>query len=670
MLTPQGKFEKIDKVMLLGIWAKFLAQEQEMKEKPLKRSMIYAGMGKPTHPLHQEMSRFLSKYWNEHNGKAIDYGSPQGDLQARELMAEAMTGWYGLNINPQEILFNVGGAGALQVIFSALKTYTKKLNFRVITPFPYYSLYAENGLKLHSINVMKNPGYCLNAQSLLESIHSAHELARKDSLHPRALLLCDPNNPLGTVLGEKELKKIADVLRLYPDLIIILDEVYSELVLDGTKHVSLLTVAPELKERIIIIRSATKGLSAAGERMAVTLAFNPAIMSLILAHSILNCGHAPRSLQMAYANTMKQFTEANRKEINNYYRSKVDYVNKRLLEMGAAMPDKEYRVRGTFYVLADFSELLGEPLHKRAAEILEKKDKAMTDEDIAYNFLCRDSLMIAPASYYGMEKNKGYLRITCSDGENVLKKLMDRLEEHLKQNRLKKQQELKDCIEEKLTLLKKINPKEAINLPLLKEQLTSDPTKAAIELKRANKVLEQRLALLKQLISRNTLDGTINAAMLIQSTYRGYKARKTTRHVIKKQDEDWFDFVQSVSPKLDNEVGSYLKQLTVSERLQLEPWKEHLHSKNKEPLSFHFLFAFMSKKTLCAYTALVIFLAAASGLAISFGFWGTATLGIAATIIIGGKGFTAGLGFFSQSTKAPDLEEKEKNYENTLFTCC
>jgi len=140
---------------------------------------------------------------------------------------------------------------------------------------------------------MKNPGYRLTAESLSTSIESANKLASIDGGYPHALLLCDPNNPLGTVLGGEELEKIADVLRANKDLTIILDEAYAEMVLDGQKHVSLLSVAPDLKNRIILLRSATKGLSAAGERMAITIAFNKEIMKTMLQHSINNYGHAP-----------------------------------------------------------------------------------------------------------------------------------------------------------------------------------------------------------------------------------------------------------------------------------------------------------------------------------------------------------------------------------------
>ncbi|RUR10264.1 aminotransferase class I/II-fold pyridoxal phosphate-dependent enzyme [Legionella sp. km772] len=658
MLTPEGKpANKMDKVMLLSQWAKFVARVQE--KKGTGRPMIYAGMGKPTYPLPKDIRDFLIEYWKKHNGDAIDYGDPQGDPEARELMAKAMTQWYGFKVNAHDVLFTVGGAGALHSIFSALKNNVKTANFRVITPFPYYTLYAENNLHLHPIYVMENNGYRLTAESLLKSIRSAEELAKKDSGYPRAVLLCDPNNPLGSVIGENELKKIAHVLRQYPDLVIVLDEAYAEMVLDGTKHVSLLTVAPDLKERIIVMRSATKGLSAAGERMAITLAFNSLIMNTILEHSILNYGHAPRSLQMAYAKTMANFTDANRISINNFYRQKVDYASRRLLEMGVAMPDKDYQVKGTFYILADFSELLGEHLPQETAAALEKEGKITTDEDIAYMLLFTDSVMVSPASYYGVEKYKGYLRITCSAELDKLENLMDRLEEHLKQNRLKKQERLKNNIATQLLLLEKLSPKAASQLPKLTSIINLD-TKTALKLKNENKALEEYLQLIKRLINRETPEGKIRAITLIQSAYRGHRARTAAKEIIRKQDNEWFNFVAKVSPQANNGVGAYLKQLTIAERLGFEPWKEHLKEKDR-PQSANFFMNAMHYSMLKPYIALIVFIGLASGIVACLGLATTSVIALTATSIVTAATLATGLSFFSQSVKrhfSPDCSKE------------
>ena len=57
--------------------------------------------------------------------------------------------------------------------------------------------------------------------------------------------------------------------------------------------------------------------------------------------------HAPRSAQMAYAQTMMHFNTEEQKKLANFYKVKVAYVIQRLQAMGAAMPDPFYHVEAT-----------------------------------------------------------------------------------------------------------------------------------------------------------------------------------------------------------------------------------------------------------------------------------------------------------------------------------
>jgi len=144
MLTPEGlSAHKIDKIMLLAMWTNYVQKERahHLLDTPEVPVVIFAGMGKPTYPLNTHTRQFFADYWGRHSGAAIDYGHPQGDVDARQIMAKAMTHWYETDIDESNILFTVGGAGSLKSIFSALKTlHNDESNFRVITPFPYYTL--------------------------------------------------------------------------------------------------------------------------------------------------------------------------------------------------------------------------------------------------------------------------------------------------------------------------------------------------------------------------------------------------------------------------------------------------------------------------------------------------------------------------------------------------
>ncbi|KTC65687.1 kynurenine--oxoglutarate transaminase (plasmid) [Legionella adelaidensis] len=485
MFTPEGcPANKIEKNMLLVMWAQYLRENHLASS---KKKMIFAGIGKPTLSLHKYTKDFLVNYWLNHSGEAITYDHPQGNLQARKTMAAAMQSWYQTEINEQNVLFNIGGAGALKAIFSAIMD--GSTGCRIVTPFPYYSLYAESSATLHPVDVMQNPKCRLTAESLQEAITSAYELAKLDGIYPKAFLLCDPNNPLGTVLDKIELLAIAAVLRKFPEMVIILDEAYAEMVFVG-KHTSLLSVAPDLKKRIILMRSATKGLSAAGERMAITLAFDSCIMSKLVQFNIINCGHSPVSLQLAYAETMAHFKKSDIQTIINFYQPKVEYVQKRLANIGANVPHQN-KIEGTFYSLADFSDLIGEPISEATYPAIKTNGIICTDEQIAYSLLFEDFVMISPLSYYGLNAELGLIRLTCSESLNDLKDLLDRLESRLRTARKNKNNKLRLQLEETLITLAELDVEKHHTI---KNKLPSfSDSFSCLDLKTQNEILNNLL---------------------------------------------------------------------------------------------------------------------------------------------------------------------------------
>lgn len=463
LLTPSGESAgNMDRAMLLSLWTKQLASESGIK--------TYAvGMGRPTYPLGGGTALSIAWYWfclairstvasiglkiskyipfiNTHNfiaalSPAIDYGHPQGELSARVTMANALSQWYEnkVEITAQDILFTIGGAAALHIIFNVLNR--KMPHGRILTPFPHYTLYrgSEGQNNLFAVPVMEAAGYKLNAQQLEKSIQLAYKLAEKDGQHPSAFLFCDPNNPLATSLSKNELNAIATVLRAYPQLMIILDEAYAEMRLDGGRQ-SLLSVAPDLKNRMILIRSATKALSAAGERMAVTIIFDNKLREELVAEHIGICGHAPKSLQLAFAHALKKLTVKKQKKLINYYAPQVYFVERRIKEMGAGMPDKNYRAAGAFYALADLSDFIGTPINTACFRAINRERKKTielieTDEEIVFHLLFTYGIMVAPFSYFGMSNKLGYVRITCSAWGKDLHELMDKLEGALKKAR-------------------------------------------------------------------------------------------------------------------------------------------------------------------------------------------------------------------------------------------
>ncbi|MDI1351268.1 MAG: pyridoxal phosphate-dependent aminotransferase [bacterium] len=515
MLTPDGHAAyKLEKVMLLSLWAKALRDENNTIKDSQTKEMIFAGLGKPTFPINAKTIASYLSYWHrlddlskkwqenpELESSAIDYGDPRGDIMPRTIMAKVMTRWYQSEIQSEDILFTIGGIGALRIIFETFNSHFEDIpGYRIITPFPYYSVYSNNpSHRLHPIHVMAEPGYKVTAKALEESIKEAYILAESDHGLPKALLLCNPSNPLGNIIDASEIKKIGDVLANYPDLYIIFDEAYAEM--SFVEMPSFLKICPHLKERTIILRSATKALSAAGERMAIIIVFDRYLMSEMLNKNINYFIHAPRSAQMAYAETMEHFDEHDRQQLVTFYKYKVEYVVQRLLAMGASMPDTEYHVEATFYALGDFSELLGLQLPEKVEAILQKKGKVTTGEDLAYYLMINDHLMIAPLSYFGLSACCGFMRITCSGTHDELNELMNRLEFRLIQARKEKRTHLFHYLQEKIPLIKEKDPILYQEMISILDSLSQN--EECLELKKQNNKLMKIKALIVSFLEYN-----------------------------------------------------------------------------------------------------------------------------------------------------------------------
>lgn len=417
MFTPDGfAAHEMDPTMLLNIWACHLAASHD-------QPMIFAGIGSPSFPLNEDFALSAVYYWQEflsNSQRVSDYDLPSGGDRERAIMAKALSRWYDQLIEPEDVFFTVGGSAALRMLFQVLKELRPE--GKIMTTSPYYPFYVNplHQNRFHFIDLLQVPRYKLTAELLQENI----DFLGVENI--QAFLFCEPNNPLGWVIGEGEWRKIGEVLKATPkEIPILLDEAYAELTF-GSKHVSLLQVAPELKQRLILLRSATKSFSASGERIALILCFDQKWKAALARATVFSYGHAPKCLQYAYAQTMLEFTEEKRKALSSHYQEQVDFVQKRMQKMPIQMKDKGYAVEGTFYLLADLSCLLGGLIPVEAEVALGYGGMIKTDVELCYSLLFQKQMMLGPLSFSGADPHAGLVRITCGK-ERIA--LMDRLEQ-------------------------------------------------------------------------------------------------------------------------------------------------------------------------------------------------------------------------------------------------
>ncbi|MCD7907480.1 MAG: PatB family C-S lyase [Clostridium sp.] len=86
----------------------------------------------------------------------------------------------------------------------------------------------------------------------------------------KIFLLCSPHNPLGIVWTREELKRMADIC-IANDVLLVSDEIHSDLIFHGKKHIPTATVSPEIAGKVISCVSATKTFNLAGLQASTTI---------------------------------------------------------------------------------------------------------------------------------------------------------------------------------------------------------------------------------------------------------------------------------------------------------------------------------------------------------------------------------------------------------------
>src|SRR3954470_7296381 len=125
--------------------------------------------------------------------------------------------------------------------------------------------------------ILANERRILDARLVETGARYAMDLdALRGKLTPRtrAVFLCSPHNPGGTVWSAQELRALAH-LCAERDLILVSDEIHCDLVFDGARHTPTLTAAPDIADRLITCVAATKTFNLAGAHVGACIVTNP-----------------------------------------------------------------------------------------------------------------------------------------------------------------------------------------------------------------------------------------------------------------------------------------------------------------------------------------------------------------------------------------------------------
>jgi len=320
------------------------------------------------------------------------YTSNLGLLSLRKEISRYVDGFFHVDYDSaSEVLITVGVSEAIDLALRALIDPGDE----VIYHSPCYVSYLPSISLAYGVGVdvatTKQDDFALKADMLEAAI----------TPKSRVLMLNFPTNPTGAVMPADELEKIA-ALCIKHDLIVITDEIYSELRYDEQEHLSIAAL-PGMRERTILLHGFSKAYSMTGFRLGYACAPAPLIEAMMKIHQYaMLC--APITSQAAALEAL-QNGDAAMNEMRESYHHRRDFTVQRLNEMGIDC----HAPGGAFYVFPDISQT------------------GLSSKLFATQLLEAENVAAVPGDAFG-EAGEGFLRCCYATSFDELKVAMNKME--------------------------------------------------------------------------------------------------------------------------------------------------------------------------------------------------------------------------------------------------
>lgn len=279
--------------------------------------------------------------------KAIDenysfYTPVPGYLSLREAICEKLKVENNLDYTPNQIVCSNGAKQAVSNAIMAILDPTDE----IIIPTPCWVSYFEMVKLADAISVE------VKAEISNDYKITPAQLEAAITPKTKALLFCSPSNPTGSVYTKEELSALAEVLKKYPRILIISDEIYEHINYVGSY--SSIAQLDELKERVIIVNGVSKAYAMTGWRLGWIAApewIAKACSKLQGQYTASSCSITQKAAEAAYrgglesVNLMKE-TFKRRRDLIVDLASKIDGF-------------KIHKPEGAFYLFPDCSAYFG-----------------------------------------------------------------------------------------------------------------------------------------------------------------------------------------------------------------------------------------------------------------------------------------------------------------------
>lgn len=326
------------------------------------------------------------------------YSSNAGYIEMREEIAGYLNRKYGLEYDARtQILVTVGASEGIDAALRAIAGPGDE----VIIPEPSFVAYKGctefTGAKPVTIALKAENQFRLTPQELEEALTEK----------TKAVIIPFPNNPTGAIMTREDLQGIVNVLK-DRDVLIISDEIYSELTYEG-EHVSIASF-PEVKEKTLVINGFSKAYAMTGWRLGYACGHPELIQQMTKIHQYAIMS-APTTAQYAAIEALRSGDEDVRLMVREYNRRRrvmVDGFRKAGLDC--------FEPLGAFYVFPSI------------------KSTGMTADEFCERLLVEEKVLVVPGSAFG-DCGAGFIRATYANSIENIVEALKRIQKFVESNR-------------------------------------------------------------------------------------------------------------------------------------------------------------------------------------------------------------------------------------------
>lgn len=293
-----------------------------------------------------------------------------------------------------EIIVTVGGSEAIDVSFRAILNDGDE----VLIPEPSFVCYAPL--------VTMAGGVPVTIETKAENLFklTPEQLLEKITPKTKALVLPYPNNPTGAVMRRSELEAIADVLR-ERSIMVISDEIYSELTFGGERHVSISEI-DGMKERTIVINGFSKAFAMTGWRLGYAAGPAPIMLQMLKLHQYgIMC--SPTVSQYAAITALREC----RSDVE-YMVSEYDMRRRLIVDGFNRMGLPCFEPEGAFYVFPCI------------------KSTGLTSQEFCQRLIYEKQVAVVPGDAFG-DCGEGFIRVSYAYSISHITTALSRIKEFI-----------------------------------------------------------------------------------------------------------------------------------------------------------------------------------------------------------------------------------------------